>query len=106
MEKAALASRMEQLQKELEDVRKDGYRNPAGVTNGQSSAVDSSQQEDRVDTAGGSSPSRQAQTNGSGEPRQNGDADVMEVESQGEDDAQTSSQTHNSPRPGRELKHR
>ncbi|XP_031439781.1 MORC family CW-type zinc finger protein 3a [Clupea harengus] len=106
VEKAALASRMEQLQKELEDVRKDGYRNPVGVTNGQPSAVDSSQQEDRVDTAGGSSPSHQAQTNGSGEPRQNGDADVMEVESQGEDDAQTSSQTHNSPRPGRELKHR
>ncbi|XP_048094732.1 MORC family CW-type zinc finger protein 3a [Alosa alosa] len=90
VEKAALASRMEQLQKELEEMRKDGSRNPAGAAQGQSSA------EERVDSASGSSQSRQVQADGSVEQRrQNGveDGGVIEVETQGERKGQGNSQT-------------
>ncbi|XP_062390673.1 MORC family CW-type zinc finger protein 3a isoform X2 [Sardina pilchardus] len=93
VEKAALASRMEQLQKELEEMRRDGSRDPAGGAQGQSSA------EARGDAASGSSPSRQVQANDSSERRrQNGteDGGGMEVETQGERKVQGDSQTHGS----------
>ncbi|KAL2081394.1 hypothetical protein ACEWY4_023247 [Coilia grayii] len=115
LEKTELASRTEQLQKELEELRKSRSTAPAGVSAGQSSAVDSSQEEERVDTARGSPQSHQAQAqaqaSGSGaEPRQNGAAsDVKKKEGTQQEDSKAapSSQTHGSPdRPVKEEQHK
>lgn len=94
---------MEQLQKELKELKEGRNRSPGGVAKSQSAAINSGQKE----AASGSSSSHQAQANGSGEECQNGDTEVMEVETQEEGRAQANRQKHGSPsRHGKEEKHR